>query len=614
MIISHKYKFIFIKTRKTAGTSLEVYLSNFCGEDDILTPIFPHVEPHMAKNYEGYFNHISASEVKAKVGEKIWKEYFVFCVERNPWDKTLSYYHMINKRNGDTITFEQYLSGSDFCIDFPAYTSSDNSKEIIVDKVLRYENLNEELAVIFKELGIPFDGELNVRAKSEYRTDKSHYSSVYSPEQARLIADAFRNEIELFGYSYQTSLQKPIFIHSLFRSGSTYIFDVFRRNKEYWCYQEPLNEIALKLKDTPEDLLQPDASLSVALRHKQLEKPYFYELYQVKDGLTSPLESEIIYQRFFDEEDLEHKTRDYVDFLVRVAKGRPVIQECRTFGRMNLFKKYPNSLNIYLWRNPWDQWWSYKVNDYFDIANLLILNAKEVPLVFELFKSSLSFEANSDINIEQLFNFYAQKKLSAENSYRLFYLLWIYGLIKSSDSTDTAINIDQLSLSQDYKKQVQDKLSKYDINDLDFSACKSPIGSYGKEDIEFFRTNESFIHNLMIQAGFLDETITQIENIRDHFDPHRHNIQLSFDELQNDAMRARSLARRYSTEISNVLLQVNEIKHNLNQEVQKANEALLAKEQEVQKANEALLFKEKIESSIIWKAYRYIRLLGNKKI
>lgn len=409
-------------------------------------------------------------------------------------------------------------------------------------------------------------------------------------------------------------INSPIFIHSLFRSGSTYIFDVFRRNKEYWCYQEPLNEIALKLKDTPEDLLQPDASLSVTLRHKQLEKPYFYELYQVKDGLTSPLESEIIYQRFFDEEDLEHKTRDYVDFLVREAKGRPVIQECRTFGRMNLFKNYPDSLNIYLWRNPWDQWWSYKVNDYFDIANLLILNAKEVPLVFELFKSSLSFEANSDINIEQLFNFYAQKKLSAENSYRLFYLLWAYGLIKSSDSTDTAINIDQLSLSEDYKKQVQDKLSKYDINDLDFSACKSPIGSYGQEDIEFFRTNESFIHNLMIQAGFLDETITQIENIRDHFDPHRHNISLSFDELQNDATRARSLARRYSTEISNVLLQVNEIKHNLNQEIQKANEALLAKEQEVQKANEALRFKEKIESSIIWKAYRYIRLLGNKKI
>ena len=39
MIISHKYKFIFLKTTKTAGTSVEISLSRFCGDDDIITPI-----------------------------------------------------------------------------------------------------------------------------------------------------------------------------------------------------------------------------------------------------------------------------------------------------------------------------------------------------------------------------------------------------------------------------------------------------------------------------------------------------------------------------------------------------------------------------------------------
>ena len=39
MIISHKYKFIFIKLRKTAGTSLEIALSQYCNKDDIITPI-----------------------------------------------------------------------------------------------------------------------------------------------------------------------------------------------------------------------------------------------------------------------------------------------------------------------------------------------------------------------------------------------------------------------------------------------------------------------------------------------------------------------------------------------------------------------------------------------
>ena len=33
-----KYKFIFIKTRKTAGTSIEYNLSKYLGKEDIITP------------------------------------------------------------------------------------------------------------------------------------------------------------------------------------------------------------------------------------------------------------------------------------------------------------------------------------------------------------------------------------------------------------------------------------------------------------------------------------------------------------------------------------------------------------------------------------------------
>jgi hypothetical protein len=39
MIASRLHNFIFIKTMKTAGTSIEMALSPHCGPDDILTPI-----------------------------------------------------------------------------------------------------------------------------------------------------------------------------------------------------------------------------------------------------------------------------------------------------------------------------------------------------------------------------------------------------------------------------------------------------------------------------------------------------------------------------------------------------------------------------------------------
>ena len=44
MIVSHRHKFIFLKTRKTAGTSIEIGLSKYCGAGDIISRILDHGE------------------------------------------------------------------------------------------------------------------------------------------------------------------------------------------------------------------------------------------------------------------------------------------------------------------------------------------------------------------------------------------------------------------------------------------------------------------------------------------------------------------------------------------------------------------------------------------
>ncbi len=228
MIISHKYKFIFVKTMKTAGTSIEIFLSRHCAETDILTPIWPEVDPHYPRNYRGiwnpfpeilhksglgirktaydfvrgnrYYNHIPASSIRQRTPKKIWDSYFKFCVERNPWDKTLSHYHMLNSLSGGTISFEKYISTGNYCINFPKYTDSNGA--ILVDKVIKYENLVTELGLIFKQLGIPFSGSLGVRAKSEYRKDRRPYQDIYSEKQKKIIEKAFSREIEIHGYTF----------------------------------------------------------------------------------------------------------------------------------------------------------------------------------------------------------------------------------------------------------------------------------------------------------------------------------------------------------------------------------------------------------------------------
>jgi hypothetical protein len=202
MIISHKHRFIFVKTLKTAGTSIEVFLSQHCGPDDVVTPILPHVEPHQPRNHDGFYNHMPGCEIRDRVRDEVWQSYFKFCVERNPWDKLLSYYHMMNVRQGGGLTLDAFLAGNDFPLNYAKYTDPNDASKLIVDRVLRYENLSDELASVFKQLAIPFSGTLGVNAKSEYRTDRRPYREVFSEKQAMRVGALFAHECALHGYEF----------------------------------------------------------------------------------------------------------------------------------------------------------------------------------------------------------------------------------------------------------------------------------------------------------------------------------------------------------------------------------------------------------------------------
>lgn len=201
MIISHKHKFIFIKTYKTAGTSLESYLSEFCGETDVLTPIYPQVPGHLARNVGDFYNHMPAIEVRQKVGTEVWGSYYKFCVERNPWDKVLSFYWMEKSRNDGDLSLDEFLQRDHVGVNWHLY-AGDEGKSPIVDRVLKYETLGKELGEVFNNLGVPWAGGLEPKAKSEYRHDRRPYREVLTNEQAQLIARKFSKEIDWHGYEY----------------------------------------------------------------------------------------------------------------------------------------------------------------------------------------------------------------------------------------------------------------------------------------------------------------------------------------------------------------------------------------------------------------------------
>ncbi len=201
MVISHRYRFIFVKTIKTAGTSIEAYLSEHGGDDDVFTPLMPPVDGHRPRNHGRLYNHFPAWGLRQLVAPDTWSGYFKFCVERNPWDKTVSDYCMVRHRSGGRIGFVDYLDAGRFCSSWKLYTDADD-RTILVDRVLRYERLDAELGEVFGALGVPWKGKLGIHAKSGYRLDERPYQAWYDADQAAVVARAFANEIREFGYVF----------------------------------------------------------------------------------------------------------------------------------------------------------------------------------------------------------------------------------------------------------------------------------------------------------------------------------------------------------------------------------------------------------------------------
>lgn len=86
MIVSHRHRFVFVKTRKTAGSSIEAALFPFLGPDDICTGSERDGTPRR-NCLEGTSGHLGWRTIRAMAPVD---GYYWFAFERNPWDKTVS--------------------------------------------------------------------------------------------------------------------------------------------------------------------------------------------------------------------------------------------------------------------------------------------------------------------------------------------------------------------------------------------------------------------------------------------------------------------------------------------------------------------------------------------
>lgn len=228
MIVSHRHRFIFIKTRKTAGTSVELALSVHCGPRDIITQELPEDEELRSsiggvgpqntavplhrwrardlkawlrrRELPEFLPHVPAKAARSWLPTGVWRRYFKFTIERNPWERAVSLYWWRTRDLPVRPSMSDYLmSVSDTSLT-NAYLYTIRGR-IAVDRVIQYDNLDSELGELSRDLELPKPLSLP-RAKAGYRQDSRSYREVLGEPELSRIARVCRPEIELFGYQF----------------------------------------------------------------------------------------------------------------------------------------------------------------------------------------------------------------------------------------------------------------------------------------------------------------------------------------------------------------------------------------------------------------------------
>jgi hypothetical protein len=240
MIISYSRNFIFIKTKKTAGSSMQAALSVHAGPEDVVTPLgqseeferqklFPNVLPRNfshdkaieqryldalqqrnrramkaavrdahAISETGLKRHAGIREAIRIAGEEFCGKAYKFTIERHPYEKAVSLAWFERKRTqefGDAL--ESVLESRRYR-NFELYTQAG---KLAVDFVIRYENFAEDIPVVERAIsGLDLLSKMH-KVNAQHRSDRRPASEVLTAQQKKIVQETCHEEFELMGYA-----------------------------------------------------------------------------------------------------------------------------------------------------------------------------------------------------------------------------------------------------------------------------------------------------------------------------------------------------------------------------------------------------------------------------
>ena len=230
MLISHQYRFIFIKTVKTAGTSVEAFLEPYCCPPG---HVVQHWTPTLVSDFGvvgqrwpnndrdnlGYYNHMPASAVKSIFPH--FDKYSKVTVVRDPYDRAISYFHFLIPHLLHLVAC-RWIKLLNWCAmvqriyykkvcSFFRYGLPDEQQLLCIDGVmaiqycLRFEQLYSDLTKLVKSLSLPITSSISeslpaFKMNRQLRPDCPPIADYLSRDAVELINKQCEWSFDTFNY------------------------------------------------------------------------------------------------------------------------------------------------------------------------------------------------------------------------------------------------------------------------------------------------------------------------------------------------------------------------------------------------------------------------------
>ena len=287
---------------------------------------------------------------------------------------------------------------------------------------------------------------------------------------------------------------EPVFIHSSWRTSSTWVWQQFRLLAGTQCYYEPFHEDLSGMSRQTAMEMGTETWIS---GHAQTA-PYFMEYVPLlrKAGGVRLHEAPFPYDWFIPEGGLTGRLRQkeirYVSLLIRHAEKKdrvPVLGFVRSLGRITPLKETFGGTHIFLLRNLWGQWMSFvdqrrKGNNWFYNKLRLIANQPGDRFLTDIhnfyFRRCVELAVDHKV-LPQLSGLTGQQftkvvfdLLPEGQMFELFMGVHLYLYLHAFFVADIAVDSTEMTRNADYRAQCEEQIRRMTGLPIDFSGGKQP--------------------------------------------------------------------------------------------------------------------------------------------